>query len=252
MAKGDDARSRNAINYYSGLAGNRLNNAFSDTLVPQNQNFWNAYLTDRSQGLQDYGNIKSGFQNFANTGGFSPQDLASIRARAISPTRGLYANMQADLSRQRNLQGGYAPGFATAQARLARQGGQQISDANVNANAAIAQMVQQGKLAGMQGLLSAYGATPGREALSSRNVSDSTDAYLRGLGLQNQLSLGTENATIDAGKLPGKSQYILGDIGQIGGIAGAVAGIPGLFGASGSGYGLGTLADAPATTGPTF
>jgi hypothetical protein len=94
----------------------------------------------------------SGFQDFSKTGGFSAADLANIRARAVSPVRAVYARAQEGVNRQRALQGGYSPGFGVLQARMARQQGQGISDAATNAEAAIAEMVQQGKLAGLQGM----------------------------------------------------------------------------------------------------
>src|SRR5215471_1782419 len=93
------------------------------------------------------------YGDFANTGGFSPQDLADMRARAISPTRSIYASAQQNLNRSRALQP-YSPNYAAASAKMAREQSQQISDANVNANAAIAQAVQQGKEFGTSGLSS--------------------------------------------------------------------------------------------------
>lgn len=106
-----------------------------------------------------------GFQDFAKTGGFSASDLANIRARAVSPVRAAYQNAQQNVNRQRSLQGGYSPGFGVLQARMQRQQGQGVSDAATNAEAGIAEMVQQGKLAGLQGMA-------GTEARSS--TSDTT------------------------------------------------------------------------------
>lgn len=103
----------------------------------------------------------AGFRNFAQTGGFSPEDLRNIRARALSPVRATYANAEREVNRQRALQGGYSPGFGTLQARMAREQGQGISDAATNAESSIAQMVQQGKLAGLQGLASMGGGGGG-------------------------------------------------------------------------------------------
>jgi len=105
----------------------------------------------------------SGFQDFAKTGGFSPADLANIRARAVSPVRAIYANAQQNVNRQRSLQGGYSPGFGVLQARMARQQGQATSDAATNAEASIAEMVQQGKLAGLQGMSGSEGRTSGSD-----------------------------------------------------------------------------------------
>jgi hypothetical protein len=94
----------------------------------------------------------SGFQDFAKTGGFSAADLANIRARAVSPVRAVYQNAQREVNRQRALQGGYSPGFGVLQARMQRQQGQGISEAATNAEAALAEMVQKGKLAGLEGM----------------------------------------------------------------------------------------------------
>lgn len=95
---------------------------------------------------------ESGYEEFARTGGFSPTDLANIRARAVSPVRAVYANAMQNVNRQRALQGGYSPGYNIMQGRLARQQSSGISDAATNAEAGIAEMVQKGRLAGLAGL----------------------------------------------------------------------------------------------------
>lgn len=99
-----------------------------------------------------YGDVLSGYSQFAQTGGFSPEDLSNIRARAVSPVRAMYKNAEADVDRQRALQGGYMPGYGVLKARMAREQGSAGSEAATNAEADIAQMVQSGKLAGLQGL----------------------------------------------------------------------------------------------------
>lgn len=103
----------------------------------------------------------AGFQKFAQTGGFSPEDLANIRARAVSPVRAVYANAQREVNRQKSLQGGYSPGFGVLQARMAREQGQGISDAATGAESDIAKMVQSGKLAGLQGMAGTEGSGGG-------------------------------------------------------------------------------------------
>lgn len=95
----------------------------------------------------------SGFRGFADNGGFSDQNIQDIRARSIAPIRGIYSNAQSELNRSRALGGG-SPNYAAALARMSRQQGQSAADASTNAEAGIAQMVQQGKLAGLQGLSS--------------------------------------------------------------------------------------------------
>jgi len=112
----------------------------------------------------------AGFQDFSKTGGFSAADLANIRARAISPVRAVYANAQQNVNRQRALQGGYSPGFNVLQSRMAREQGQGISDASTNAEASIAEMVQQGKLAGLQGMAGTEGRTGGSSGGGGSNL----------------------------------------------------------------------------------
>jgi hypothetical protein len=97
----------------------------------------------------------AGFKEFSQTGGFSPADLANIRARAVSPVRATYANAMRNVERQRALQGGYSPGHNVLLSRMAREQGQSAADVSTNAEAAIAEMIQQGKLAGLQGMVSA-------------------------------------------------------------------------------------------------
>ena len=105
----------------------------------------------------------SGFQDFAKTGGFSAADLANIRARAVSPVRAAYQNAQQQVNRQRSLQGGYSPGFGVLQSRMQRTQGQGVSDAATNAEASIAEMVQQGKLSGLQGMAGTEARTSGSD-----------------------------------------------------------------------------------------
>lgn len=93
----------------------------------------------------------AGYREFAKTGGYSDQDQQNIRARATSPIRAAYANAQNELARNRALQGGYSPNMAAAIASMAREQGQGEADALTNANANLAQMIQQGKLAGLGG-----------------------------------------------------------------------------------------------------
>jgi hypothetical protein len=112
----------------------------------------------------------AGFQNFAQTGGFSPTDLANIRARAVSPVRAVYQNAQQNVNRQRALQGGYSPGFGVLQDRMARGQSQGISDQSIAAEGEIGQMVQQGKLAGLQGMAGTEGTTSGGGSLRRRSM----------------------------------------------------------------------------------
>lgn len=97
------------------------------------------------------GRAIGGYDSFASDGGFSPQAIQDIRARAIAPTRAVYQNAQRNVDRQRSLSG-FSPNYTSATSRMARDLSSQISDANVNADASIAQIIQQGKMFGVSGL----------------------------------------------------------------------------------------------------
>lgn len=155
------------------------------------------------QTMRDYGNIMGKYEGFAKTGGFSEQDLANIRARSISPIRSVYSNAHRELDRSRSLQGGYSPGYTTALGRFAREQGQLTSDATTNAEAGIAQMVQQGKLAGMGGMAGIYGSTPGMAQTFGNQALGANQQRLGGAGLQEGHSQGMINDQINHGNMRG-------------------------------------------------
>jgi hypothetical protein len=159
-------------------------------------------------------------QDFSQTGGFSPQDVSDLRARAISPIRSIYMNAQNDINRQRNLQGGYSPNYTAATAQMARDLSSTISDQTTNANAQLAQMVQQGKLAGLGQLLAGSGnlaSTTG--SLASGDLSRA----LQGTGQLTSL-FGTSpgmlstlgNQTLQAQSLADQSQRFIDQLNQQG------------------------------------
>lgn len=153
-----------------------------------------------AQGQQ--GDIMSRATNFADTGGFSPADLANIRARAVSPQRAIYANAMANVNRQRAIQGGYSPGYNVAMGRMAREQGQGVSDAATGAESNIAQMVQSGKLSGIGAMTSGYGATPGlanmvgQQALGQENVQLGQQSSGQNLTTQQQAKANAERGSI--------------------------------------------------------
>src|SRR5215510_9688103 len=180
MAKGDQKRTRNVVDYRGDIAQNQLTNTFNN-LLPQNQQLQNRYNVAADLGERNYGQMYGSYNdlfnqlnagygnlygqtqgafgpqrdvyaNFAATGGYSPQDIQDLRARGIAPTRAVYQNAMDDIDRQRALSGGYSPNYIAAKAKLTRDLSQSISDTNVNVNAALADAVRQGKLAGAGGL----------------------------------------------------------------------------------------------------
>jgi hypothetical protein len=202
-----------------------------------------------NQFKSDFGDVQNRFREFSQTGGYSPEDLANIRARAISPTRAVYANAQANIDRQRGLQGGYSPNYTAATAKMSRDLSQNISDTNTNANAAIAEMVQRGKLSGLQGLgqttaqgagalTGLFGQTPGMASMFGNQQANAMDQWLNATGMQNQLGLGLIGNQIQAGQLPGKWEQGFGRVKDIAGMgAGLISGFSGMGGGMpGGGY----------------
>lgn len=93
-----------------------------------------------------------GFEEFSKTGGYSPADIANMRARGVGPVRSAYANAERELGRQRSLQGGYAPNAVATLAKMAREQGQASADATQNVEAGLASERQKGRLAGLTGM----------------------------------------------------------------------------------------------------
>lgn len=188
----------------------------------------------------------AGFRGFADTGGLSPQDIQDIRARAISPTRSIYATGMNEIGRQRALQGGYSPNYTAAMAKMSRDLSNQISDIGVNANAAIAEMIARNKLAGLEGLgrygsmadelnnaamlnalggmTSLYGTTPALAATFGNQVLASGNQLLDAQGLQNNLANMFMNARLANAGIPGNFQQAMGNIGSVLGLGSKIAG----------------------------
>lgn len=202
MAKGDDKRARNRIDYEKGRSQDSLDNLLTAYTTLQEQGI-DRYNSASAQGDKDYGNIMGRYQEFADTGGYSPEDTANMRSRAIAPTRAVYANAVRNVDRQRALQGGYSPGYNALQGRMAREQSQGLSDANTNVEAQLAEMKQRGRLAGISGMNQAFGTIPGMASFYGNQLNQRTGDMLNLQGLQNQLSLGTMGRQNEAAGIKG-------------------------------------------------
>jgi len=239
MAKGDDSRSRNKVDFAQ-TRGNELNTGVREgILTPQLDAFRNYYqdaanrgIGERQNILSNFAPIQAGYQNFANTGGFSPTDVSNIRARALAPTNAVYDAAQRGVERQRSLQGGYSPGFGTLMSRMAREKSQQLSDANLGVESNMAEMIRQGKLQGLQGLESVnrgmaglYGTAPGEAGLFGNQVLAGTNQLLENTQQSNQLNQAAAQQQIAASQLPGKFQSAMGNVQAGLGVVGQAAGM---------------------------
>lgn len=94
----------------------------------------------------------TGFEEFSQTGGYSKDDIANMRARGVSPIRAAYSNAEREVGRQRALQGGYSPNATATLAKMAREQSQGAADAMQNINAGLAEAVNKGRLSGLTGM----------------------------------------------------------------------------------------------------
>lgn len=127
-------------------------------------------------------NVTSSLNNLSDlskTGGYSPANIADIRARAISPIRSVYANARANLDRSKALQGGYSPNYTAATAKMARDLSSQLADTSTNVNAELAQNIAGNRIASAPAFASAAGAES---------------------ALANEIGLSNANATNEANK----------------------------------------------------
>ena len=162
---------------------------------------------------QDLSGALSGYSEFAKTGGFSPEDIANFRSRGLAPTKAAYQLGQAEMERHKALSG-YSPNYNAAAVKMAREQGQALNDASVNTEASLAQMKQQGRLAGLGGLSNI--------GLTSRNQMIDVGR------LQNQLGLGLIGSQIQKSQIPGNYDVAMGRVGNTAKIAGGILG--GVFG----------------------
>jgi len=139
-----------------------------------------------------YSNLRSagkGYQEFADTGGYSEKDQQELRARGISPIRAAYGNATRELDRSRALGGnGGSANYIAAASKMQRELPGQLADATTNVNAGLADAIRQGKLAGLGGLNSvggAMGSLSSEEANRILQAQGMTEnSYQNGIGNQ--------------------------------------------------------------------
>lgn len=124
------------------------------------------YTTDPA-----YVDAINNLKTLSSTGGYSSQDIADLRARAVSPVQSVYAGAQRNIERAKALQGGYSPNYTAATAKLTRGLSDATSSAIINANAGIAQNVASNKLQIAPQYASAAGsANAARTAIEQNNA----------------------------------------------------------------------------------
>jgi hypothetical protein len=149
------------------------------------QSVTSRYMVPQTSNYQQSADVTGSLANLsdlATTGGYSAQGIEDIRARDIAPTRGIYAQAQQEAERAKALGGGYSPNFNAAQAQMARDESNQISNIDTAANAGIAQNVASNRIAA---------ASPYAAASSSANAAK-TAADARNADIINQINMANE------------------------------------------------------------
>ena len=163
------------------------------------------------------------FKNFAETGGWSPEEMADFRARASSGTPQLYDQMRNEMVRGRTVQGGYGPGYGTAMSALARDKAEQMRQAQLGAETSLAESIRQGKQWGSeQGAGAAKGELAQMETGQKEGMS--IDEKIRQI---NAAAAASRNAAAQA-----NLAQRLGIINNITGLAGQTGAMPEYLGAA--------------------
>jgi hypothetical protein len=288
MAKGDKTKVQNTVNTQGTDSRQRL----EDVVAPvtgRTQGLENRFNVSADQGQQDYGSLMGagqglmnttqgllgtilggptqnfgaygGYQDFANNGGFSDQNIQDMRARSVAPMRAVYQNAQDNINRQRALGGGYSPNYTAASAKMARELGYGLADASTNVEGQLAQQKQQGRLsglAGMTGIDSAllnsqnqrlglanstlgqanntlgqmgniYGTAPGSAQLYGGQMLNSSGQNLQGAGLQNDIMRNYLSGQSQVAQTPSNFQSAMGNINSGLNLASNAAKIGGMF-----------------------
>lgn len=259
---------QNQVDYQGGQARNNVDNLRTN-ITRQNQGLENRFNVGSDRAEQDYGNLSglydqqynsivnapnrnfgaySGYQNFADTGGYSPQNIQDIRARSIAPIRSIYASAMDNVNRNKALAGGYSPNAPAALAKMAREQSYALSDQTTNAEAGLADAIRQGKLAGLsgmtgidtsllgadlqklglgnqalQGATSLYGTQPGMAGLFGKLMMDSSGQTLDVEGLNNDIMKAILGGQNNVSNTAGNTASVLGNVGSAVGMVGDVA-----------------------------
>lgn len=107
------------------------------------------------------------FEEFANTGGYSPGDKANIRSRATSVIPSIYDNLNREVDRAGLVNGRMGPGSMALKAKLARQSAGDASRAALDAEVGIKDRVNEGRMFGATGIAGIEGQRAGIEANQS-------------------------------------------------------------------------------------
>ena len=130
------------------------------------------------------------FNEFARTGGISPEQAAMMRARSTSTIPAFYKQMQDESNRMASIQGGYGPGRAAMQGRMAREQASAGATAAREAELGISSQQRAGRQWGGENIASSEGALQGlmsSNRLAGLGGASSTEANMLNSIAQNRI-----------------------------------------------------------------
>jgi hypothetical protein len=139
------------------------------------------------------------YEEFSKTGGLSDADRANIRSRATSVIPAMYQQMGDESNRMSSVQGGYGPGRAALQSRLARDQASGLSDATRDAELGIMEQVNEGRQWGTEGMTNSERDL--QELLTRNKLTGLTGASSTTQGLQDSISRGRQYGISGVGSL---------------------------------------------------
>lgn len=155
-----------------------------DKSIPETRGRWSEFARTGGIGEADRARMRGGgvYDEYAKTGGWSPERVSLFRNRIAGQTPGFYGSLKNELERNKNVQGGYSPGFTEQNALLARESAHGAQQAVESGELGLQDQISSGRQWGAEGMTSSEGRL---QDILGRN----TIAGLGGMGDSDRLSL---------------------------------------------------------------
>jgi hypothetical protein len=134
------------------------------------------------------------YEEFAATGGYSPEDIQRITSANDAITPSFFGSLAGMLGRQRTLSGGN-PGFTSQNIALSRQAGRAAQEAHLQGQMALSDAVRKGRQWGTQGMSD---SEMNLQSLIGRDKLAAMEGALRGSMGIGQLQQGQQGLQSDA------------------------------------------------------
>jgi hypothetical protein len=232
----NNANESSADSTLQGVLGTAQNTASS--LLPSITGGYSDIASTSGYDPTVLGNINATNTNLAQTGGISPDQVASMEDKASQAAQSTYQTGAAAAERAQAATGSYGvSGSITGS--LARQGSEAAAQAAQNVSGSIAQIQQQGEIAGAEGLQQTQQAQVGNRltalagntniyGMNENQVSTTVSQILQDYQQTGQMNAQDMAILTNLANQPGVFDKIVGTIGTLGGAFGGILGGIGL------------------------